>query len=295
MFKRIIIATDLSPASFAVVGCLQGLRAYGTEQCLLLQCLAPKDAASVAFSYQTEPMEKMLREQKHILSKQGFTVEARTVIGSPKREVNRIAAEENYSMIVVGAQGYSFVVEKMLGGVAYGIIQGAKKPVLVIPIEKGEGDSCKPASACAFSEHILFATDFSEAADNAFHHVEQMVAHGARKVTLVHVQDEAKLEKHLKDRLQEFNALDQARLEGLKEALLKIGAPSIDLKICYGSPSEEIKRMICESDAEMVVMGTQGRSFTGELFLGSVSHNIARSSLAPLLLVPVRRQPRENS
>ena len=287
MFKRIIVATDLSPASFAVVGCLQGLRAYGTEECLLLQCLGLTDAASTAFSYHTEPLERMLGEQKEILSKQGFAVEARTVMGAPKREVNRIAIEEDYSLIVVGAQGHSIVVEKMLGGVAYGIIHGAKKPVLVIPVEKGEGDSCQTVSSCAFNEHLLFATDFSEAADSAFHHVERMVADGARKVTLLHVQDKTKLEKHLKDRLDEFNALDQSRLEGLKEALLNKGAPSIDLEICYGIPSEEIKRMIRERDARLVVMGTQGRSFTGELFLGSVSHTIARSSIAPLLLVPV--------
>ncbi|MCA1785684.1 MAG: universal stress protein [Desulfobacteraceae bacterium] len=33
-------------------------------------------------------------------------------------------------------------------------------------------------------------------------------------------------------------------------------------------------------------MGTQGRGFLGEFFLGSVSHNVARHSVAPVLLVP---------
>lgn len=291
MFKQIIIATDLSPASSAVVGCLGGLKAFGTEKCLLLQCLGIKDAASTAFSYHTEPLEKLLVEQKEILIGQGFSVEIRTVVGAPRYEVNRIALEEDYSLIVVGSQGQSIVMERVLGGVAYGIIHGARKPVLVIPIEKVEGDSCKPASSCAFAEHIMFVTDFSEAADNAFHHVEQMVATGVRKLTLLHVQDKTRLEKHLKDRLEKFNALDQSRLEGLKEALLKNGSPSIDLQIRYGGPAEEIERVIREKDVQMVVMGTQGRSFSGELFLGSVSHAIARSTLVPLLLVPVKRLP----
>jgi hypothetical protein len=64
MFKRLIAATDLSPASFAVVSCLEKLKAYGAEQCLLLQCLSFSEAASTALSYHTDPLEKMLNEQK---------------------------------------------------------------------------------------------------------------------------------------------------------------------------------------------------------------------------------------
>lgn len=40
MFDRIIVATDLSPASEAVVDCLGGLKVSGVKHCLLLQCLS---------------------------------------------------------------------------------------------------------------------------------------------------------------------------------------------------------------------------------------------------------------
>ncbi len=291
MFIRIIVATDLSPASFAVVGCLGALKAYGAKECLLLQCLTFREAASTALSYHTEPIERILEEQKGIMEGQGFTVEARTVVGAPKREVNRIAVEEDYSLIVVGTQGQSLVVEKLLGGVAYGILNSTKKPVLVVPVEKkpGEDNACAPVSRCGFNDHVLFATDFSEMAENAFRYVEQLVAHGARKVTLVHVQDRVKLEKHLKARLEEFNSLDRGRLEDLKQRLLKKRASEIDVEVCYGTPFEEITRLIRERNAQLVVMGTQGRSFAGELFLGGVSHNVARSSVAPVLLIPAVR------
>ncbi|MBE0599290.1 MAG: hypothetical protein IH614_18765 [Desulfuromonadales bacterium] len=95
MFNRLIAATDLSPASFAVVSCLAGLKAYGAKHCLLLQCLSFQEAASTALAYHTEPLEGMLIEQKTILEKEGFTVEARTVVGAPRQEVVRIAAEED--------------------------------------------------------------------------------------------------------------------------------------------------------------------------------------------------------
>ncbi len=291
MFKHFIVATDLSPASFAVVNCLGALRACGAEQCLLLQSLTYREAASTALSYHTEPIEGMLKEQKEFLEKEGFAVEARIVVGSPKQEVTRIASEEDYSLIVVGAQGHSLVAERLLGGVAYGIIHNTKKPVLVVPVENkpGEEDACEPVSRRGFNDHVLFATDFSEIADNAFTFVEQLVANGARKVTLVHVQDKVKLEKHLKERLEEFNRIDHGRLEELKERLLKKGGPYIEIEIRYGKPFEEITRLVREHNVQLVVMGTQGRSFAGELFLGSVSHNVARSSVAPVLLIPAVR------
>ncbi|MFO7606472.1 MAG: universal stress protein [Desulfurivibrionaceae bacterium] len=292
MFERFIVATDLSPASFSVVSCLAGFKTYGAEQCLLLQCLSLSDAMSTALSYHTEPLNEMLDQQKEILEKQGFRVEARTVTGAAKHEIVRIAAEEDYSLIVVGAQGYSLVEEKLLGGVAYGVVNKSVKPVLVVPVEKKQGEEkeCEPVARCSFTDHVLFPTDFSEMADKAFTYVEHFVADGVKKVTLVHVQDKTKLERHLKEHLAEFNERDRGRLENLKQTLLKKGAPQIDIEICYGVPFQEITRLARERNVHLVVMGTQGRGFVGEFFLGSVSHNVARYSVAPVLLIPAALQ-----
>lgn len=291
MFKRLIVATDLSPASFSVVSCLSGLKDYGAEQCLLLQCLSMNDAMSRGLSYHTDEIDEMLSEQKKILENQGFVVEARTVVGAPKHEIVRIAAKEDYELIVVGAQGHSLVGEKLLGGVAYGVVNKSVTPVLVVPVAKKEGEenACEPVARCGFSDNILFATDFSEPADNAFIYVERLVANGARRVTLVHVQDKIKLEEHLAARLEEFNERDRGRLENLKEVLLKKGAPEVGIEVCYGVPFEEITRLIRERDAQLAIMGTQGRGFVGEFFLGSVSHNVVRHSVAPVLLIPALR------
>lgn len=287
MFERFIVATDLSSASFAVVSCLADLKTYGARHCLLLQCLSFNDAASIALSYHTEPLDEMLNEQKGILEKQGFTVEGRTIVGTPKQEIVHIAAKEDYSLIVIGAQGRSLVGEKLLGGVAFGVINKTLTPVLVIPIEKKpDEEACQPVGRCTFSDHVLFATDFSKMADNAFNYVEQLVAHGARKVTLVHIQDKTKLEQHLKERLEEFNAHDRERLEKLRQTLMKKGVLQVETEVCYGVPFQEITRLIRERDAHLVVMGTQGRGFVGEFFLGSVSHNVVRHSVAPVLLIP---------
>ena len=286
MFERLIVATDLSPASYAVVRCVAGLRDFGARQCLLLQCLTLTDAASTAFSYDTGPLEAMLAEQRDILTGQGYAVETRTVVGSPRRQIVTTAAEEGYALIVIGSQGRSLVAERVLGGVAYGVVNSATTPVLVVPVERNtDADgSTAPPSHCDFGKHVLFATDFSEMADHAFGYLRQLVAHGARRVTLVHVQDRIALEKHLHARLDEFDTIDIARLEDLKNALLEHGEPRVDIEVPYGVPHQEISRLIRERDVQLALMGSQGRGFVGEIVLGSVSHNVVRSSMAPVLL-----------
>ncbi|BCU06400.1 universal stress protein [Allochromatium tepidum] len=66
-------------------------------------------------------------------------------------------------------------------------------------------------------------------------------------------------------------------------------AAEIGIEIAYGAPVTEILRVIREQGARLVVMGSQGRGFIEEIFLGSVSHNVARHSPAAVLLVPAKR------
>lgn len=289
MFNRFIVATDLSSASFALVCCLGGLRDYGAKQCLLLQCVSVQEAASAAFSYTTEHLEGPFGEQKAILEKLGFTVETRIAMGSAKREINRIAVDDGYSLIVVGSQGRSMVGEALLGGTASAVINTARKPVLVMPVrlKPGEENECQ-VTRSDFSAHVLFPTDFSMNADQTFSYIDKMSAGPTRRITLMHVQDKARIEAHMADRLEAFNEIDRGRLEKMKNALRQKSNAQIDIEICYGSPFTEITRVIKERDVQLVVMGSQGRGFVKELFLGSVSRNVVRHSEAPVLLVPAK-------
>jgi nucleotide-binding universal stress UspA family protein len=48
-------------------------------------------------------------------------------------------------------------------------------------------------------------------------------------------------------------------------------------------------KTIQELSVSLVVMGSQGRGFVPELFLGSVSHNVARHGDASVLLIPSKK------
>lgn len=56
------------------------------------------------------------------------------------------------------------------------------------------------------------------------------------------------------------------------------------------SPADLIPERARKSGCSLILMGTQGRGFLNELFLGSVSHNVARRVPLPVLFVPALRE-----
>lgn len=283
MFERFIVATDLSPASDAVVSCLAGLRALGARHALLLQCLDMREAASVALSYTTAMLDDYLARQKAALEKQGFEVETRIVPGFAKSEINRIAREEDYDLVVVGSHGHSMLSEALLGGVAAEVLHGATQPVLVMRLERdpASGEVCVLPAGCDLASHVLYATDFSDNADRAFAVVEAL-APLACHITLLHVLD-------ARGEAAELAAIDRDRLEALKARLAGLASGDVTVEVRTGKPYQAIVATAQERGAHLIVLGSQGRGFVPELFLGSVSHQVARHAPAPVLLVPAAR------
>lgn len=293
MFDKIIVVSEVSNASAAMVKQIKKLRSLGTTECLLLQCFNPQDVDAGVSSYLTAIFNENLEKQSNLLREQGFAVKTRIVSGNIKNEVNHIATEEDCSLIVVGAEKHSMIGGLFLGGSAYDMIYAVNKPILLVRDSLGEDlddSTLKKDDKDDVVQHILFPTDFSENADIAFTYVKEMVKNGVEKVTIFHIQDESKINPYLLHRLIEFNEIDQVRLEKLKAELLLQNDVSVDIQIRFGSPTAEILKIVDEQQIPLVVMGTQGRGFIKEIFVGSVSHNIVRHSSSSVLLIPGRRE-----
>jgi len=285
MFKRILVATDLSPAAYALVECLGGLTAFEARECLLLQCLNLQEHNKIALSYTTAVLQKLLKHQKVTLERQGYVVEVRVSPGACEDEVNRIAVEEDYDLIVTAAQEHTAMGELFFEGLAYKVIHSAQKPVLMIRMEPDPNGrmSCIKTIGCDLSNHVLFPTDFSLNADVAFEAVEGMVADGVHKVSIVHILDDTDAHGS-----QDSAAVKQSGLESLKKRLLARGPVEVETFVKKGGAADQILQLIPELGVKLVVMGSQGRGFVPEIFLGSVSHKVARHSPASILLVPVK-------
>lgn len=55
-----------------------------------------------------------------------------------------------------------------------------------------------------------------------------------------------------------------------------------------GKPHEEILKVAQEWEADLIVMGTHGRTGLAHLFMGSVAEKMVRHSEKPLFIIPAR-------
>lgn len=75
-----------------------------------------------------------------------------------------------------------------------------------------------------------------------------------------------------------------------KKRLIERGAEDVNVKISYGNPTTEILKEVNRDDYSLIIMGSQGRGLAEEVFLGSVSCNIARNAPISILLIPAVRK-----
>jgi len=289
MFSKILVATDLTEASDAVICTLGALKGLGTREALLVHCFNIRDVGTLGNEI-IELSRPLFEKQKKMLEDLGFRTEGMMVLGLPHIEINRLAGEHDCSMIVVGSQSRTMAGELLLGGTAAAVMHSATRPVLILYLKMRceDGRTVCVETECRPLDHVLFPTDFSDNAEIAFAYVKEIGRSGAQSITLFHVQDRAKIDPHLQSRLEEFNRIDTGRMERLKTELENAGVHDVRIELAYGSPKQEIITRLERGDISLTVMGSQGRGYIGELFLGSVSHSVSRRTEVPLLLVPAR-------
>lgn len=75
----------------------------------------------------------------------------------------------------------------------------------------------------------------------------------------------------------------------MKLRLEECGAARVDTEIPYGSPTQVILERARSNAFSLIAMGSQGRGFISEVFMGSVANNVARHAPLPVLFVPAMR------
>lgn len=291
MFEKIVVPVEISDRSAVLIQNLEGMKDFGAKEFLLIKIVGTRESEAIALSYSIGNMEEGLQEQKEVLEAQGYRVETRIVTGIAKNELSKIAENEGYDLVMIGAETQSRFSEFFLGGLAHEILPYANRPVLIARLQRAEDEEeAIRCISCHTSHHVLLATDFSDSAKEAFEIVKKMVKSGVKRVTLAHVQDKSQIDKYLKDRLDEFNKTDAARLETLKQELTQTADVEVDIDIVYGKPGPEIVRLAKEKNAKMIVMGIQGKGHAKEAFVGSVSNYVARQADASVLVTPAKKR-----
>ena len=136
--------------------------------------------------------------------------------------------------------------------------------------------------------HILVATDFSPISIAPLRHALGIARRYHSRVTLLHVIDgsffgitapdaiAADTDCALRDGGELIAHLDK---EGIAQGL------KLDFTARVGPASETVLDVIGEKQADLLVLGTHGRSGLGKLVLGSVAQKAFREALCPVLTV----------
>lgn len=145
-------------------------------------------------------------------------------------------------------------------------------------------------------ERIVLATDFSAAARLALEHAVAIATRFQARLYIFHAIDVRDGGSQGNESLaDDFYELTERRareeLEGLRARLgppgVHTGPISIVETVRIGSPSEEIVAFAEEKEADLVVVGTQGRSVLARVFAGSVAESVLRRAPCPVLAVRV--------
>lgn len=290
MYEKFILASDLSPATLEIIKCVGILKTVGMKEVIIFHALGIKYLDTMQYDLMRYA-EPALLEEKQALEKLSYSVKIAVCKNGTAWELNKVFEKEKAVLVIIGSHGAGMSFDSPIGGTAEKILHDSNVPLLIIRLQKLEGEAlprCK-ADCLNFSKKILYVTDFSDTSHRAFTHLENIVEAGAHRIALLHVQDKTKIEKHLLTRLEEFNRMDMSRLEMLKKALISKGAREVEILLKYGVPVAEILKTSMEDDYTLIVMGSQGRGYIKEIFLGSVSDNVVRRATIPVLLIPAFR------
>jgi nucleotide-binding universal stress UspA family protein len=288
MFKTIVLATDLSLAWNEIVACAGEFKALGCEQVILTHVISVRFMAGMEGILQSTARPKLAAQQQQ-LEAQGLHVTVEIPVGLPADSLNEIACRYGADLIVVGSHGQSLWREGVLGCFTCAVLHNVRYPVLLLNVRlktPGEPGSCQ-ISRSEVLRHVLLPTDFSEISSRALEYVERLGAQGLTRVTVLNALDVPGGYAAYPPGYQEI-AEGAARdlLEQWKQHLLEAGISQVNAHFDPGHPLTAILGVLESRDISLIVMGTQGKGFIQEIFLGSVAHNVSRLAACPVLLIP---------
>lgn len=139
-------------------------------------------------------------------------------------------------------------------------------------------------------KNVLFATDFSATSDAALPYAAAICRRFGSTLHIFHVLSEASLlmmtggvdyvsmgtiyddaQQEAKERLEQICA----RLEGIPHRTY----------VRFGQVWNSLAPILAQSNVDLIVLGTHGRTGLGKLLLGSVAENILRHAACPVLTV----------
>jgi nucleotide-binding universal stress UspA family protein len=201
--------------------------------------------------------------------------------GTPQALILTLAEEWFADLIIVGSHGQTSAADVLLGSVSDSIIRHAHCPVLIVRSSKHTG-------------HILAGTDFSDPALPALRAAADEAKRVGGQLTVIHSLDLLWTPMAYpsmafggvpftisSDQIQELKTIATQRLEETLKLLDIIG----DALVTQGPAGTALIEIASERKADLVVVGTVGRTGLRRALLGSVAETVVRGAPCSVLIV----------
>lgn len=200
----------------------------------------------------------------------------------PYKLIVEDAAKNRVDMIIMGRRGRTGLKRLMMGSVTAKVIGHAPCKVLVVPRE-----------AKIDWKNVLVATDGSRQGNEAALEAINIAKRCGAPLTIISVLSSEALVHIEHSRLQlkdaaekEMQGLEQ-NIKELKELALKEGIKAEGLMLS-GSPAEVILNTATEKKADLIVLGSHGKTGLDRLLMGSVTERVIVLSSSTVLVTKTK-------
>ena len=189
-------------------------------------------------------------------------------------------------LLVMGTHGRSGFDRLLLGSVTERVLQKAPCPILTVP---PHAPAQAPADV-AFTQ-ILCPMDFSPSALQAFGFALDLARQAGGSVTVLHAVEWLAGEEpreHAHFNVPEYRRYlvedAHARLQALFAGEPRKGCVMKDV-VAIGRAYREVLKAVATLNADLIVMGAQGRGGVGLTLFGSTTQQVVRAATCPVLTV----------
>jgi nucleotide-binding universal stress UspA family protein len=201
-------------------------------------------------------------------------------------QVVQAAQSGKAHMIVLGTHGRSGVARLLLGSVTEQLLHTAPCPVLSVPPRTPTA-----GDAARLFEHILVATDFSDAATAGVAYALSLAQEANSRLTVLHVVEPPAATEEDEWLTRAGDSILERMKAGARTQLAQV-VPAAARDWCrvterleVGRSYREILRVASEEHAGLVVLGAHGHAVLERMFFGSTAHHVVRRAPCPVLTV----------
>jgi nucleotide-binding universal stress UspA family protein len=280
-----MVATDFSERSDRALR-RATLLARQSGASLLLVHVVDDDQPTRIVAVESMEAERLLAQLvQTVRQTDGIPCEAEVVLADPFEGIVRAVAAKEPDLLVIGPHRRQVLHDVFVGTTAERTLRAVTRPVLMA--------NAPPVGAY---RRVLVATDLSERSAAATQTLAALRICEGCSLALVHAFEAPALDLAASPAIPGVARqvyLEEARAEALVhlEAFARsAGVDGADLRLRRreGSAAGEILSLADEEQADLVVVGTRGRSGAAKIFLGSVAEAVLRTAHTDVLGVPPR-------